>query len=232
MRYFTEYKIRTYLLITALALIEAVPAYSSTEGDLNKVVDGIQAKYEEIDSFHATFTQEATVKALDKVQTAEGEVWFKKPGMMRWNYYRPSKDEIVSDGQTMWYYTEQENQVIETPIRGVSDDQTTTTLLSGLGEINKLFNASFSEAENPDSKTNYLIDLTPKNTDEEYNKVTVAVNKDTMLVNTMYLYDPFGNLTTVKLKDIEIDKDVPGSLFKFAVPAGVEVIRPPAAVSQ
>ena len=53
-----------------------------------------------------------------------------------------------------------------------------------------------------------------------------------MLVDTMYLYDPFGNLTTVKLKDIKIDKEVPGSLFKFDVPAGVEVIKPPTAVTQ
>ncbi|MGH7791283.1 MAG: LolA family protein, partial [Thermodesulfobacteriota bacterium] len=73
---------------------------------------------------------------------------------------------------------------------------------------------------------NYLIDLTPKeNTDEEdYNKVTISVDK-TMLVKTIYLYDPFGNLTRVRLENIEINKGIPDSLFKFEVPKGAEIIK-------
>ncbi len=48
-----------------------------------------------------------------------------------------------------------------------------------------------------------------------------------MLVNTMYLYDPYGNLTTVNLTDISVDKGVPDSLFVFNAPDGVEVVKPP-----
>lgn len=52
-----------------------------------------------------------------------------------------------------------------------------------------------------------------------------------MMVNTLYLYDPFGNLTKVLLKNIEIDKGVSDSLFNFQVPSGVEVIKPPASAA-
>lgn len=222
-------KISLYILIAILLFF--AHGYSSRAVELESVVDGIQNKYEEITDFHADFTQEATVRALDKVQKAKGEVWFKKPGKMRWNYSTPEKDEIVSDGKTLWFYNVEEKQVIESPLAQVSETDTTTTLLSGLGNIKKLFDASFSETGKSDNNGNYMIDLKPKTGEEDYNKVTVAVDKNSMIVNTIYLYDPFGNLTKIMLRDIEIDKGVSDSLFSFVVPSGVEVVRPPTAVS-
>ena len=216
------------LLVVFLVLSNA---YTSMAEDIEVVVDKIQDKYEEITDFHAKFTQEAAVKALDKVQKSEGEVWFKKPGKMRWNYYTPEKDEIVSDGKTLWFYDVAEKQVIESPLAQVSDTQNTTSLLSGLGNIKEVFDASFAEGTELTSTQSYLVELKPKSGEEQYNKAVVAFDKETMVVNSIFLYDPFGNLTTISLNDIKIDKGVQDSLFSFSIPSGVEVIRPPSAVS-
>ncbi len=215
------------LVFALIFIISAAECFSAQNENLDSVVDKIQSKYEHIEDFHADFIQEANVKALNRVQKAEGEVWFKKPGMMRWNYYEPSKDEIVSDGQTMWFYNEEEKQVIQSPLSQVSDSGTTTTLLSGLGKIKELFKASFSNSKEFETNGNYFIDLQPKEDEEDFNKVTVSVDKASMIVNAMYLYDPYGNLTKVTLNNIQIDKGVSDTLFNFKVPDGVEVIKPP-----
>lgn len=215
-------KIFTLLLILFVSAVQA----SAQDNNLDSVVDGIQKKYEQINNFQALFTQTSEVKALNKTQNAEGEVWFKKPGKMRWNYNTPNKDQIVSDGKTLWFYDEDEEQVIETPLGQVSETQSTTTLLSGLGNIKKIFDASFAEPGNIDSNDGYLVDLVPKG-EEDYNKVTISVNKNDMMVNTIYLYDAFGNLTTVTLKDIKTDTKVADSLFNFITPEGTEVVKPP-----
>lgn len=219
-------KIKPVIFILAAAFIVFVPRAALADSGLDSVVDRVQKKYEQISDFHADFSQEAEVKALNKVQKAEGEVWFKKPGKMRWNYHTPAKDEIVSDGKTLWYYSQEENQVIESPLSKVSDTETTSTLLSGLGKIKELFDVSFAKTGSAETGS-YLLDLKPKTEEEGYNKVTIAVDKNTMLVNTMYLYDPYGNLTTVNLTDISVDEGVPDSLFVFNAPDGVEVIKPP-----
>lgn len=196
--------------------------------NLDTVLNHIQERYEKINDFSSKFTQEATVKALNKVQRAQGDVWFKKPGKMRWNYSRPTKDEIVSDGITIWFYNEEEKQVIESPLSEVIDTPTTTTLISGLGNLKNLFDARFSKNSPPKENNNtYLIDLLPKENSEEYSIVTVAVDKDSMLVNTIYIYDPFGNLTTVKLNDMQINNGVPDSLFTFKAPKGAEITKVP-----
>ncbi len=222
-------KILTYITIAILISFSSV--HSSVAEEIEAVVDKIQNKYEEITDFHAKFTQEAAVKALDKVQKSEGEVWFKKPGKMRWNYYTPEKDEIVSDGRTLWFYDVAEKQVIESPLAQVSDTQNTTSLLSGLGNIKEVFNASFADAAELSSNGNYMIELKPKSEEEQYNKAIVAFDQNTMVIKSIYLYDPFGNLTTISLTDIKIDNGVQDSLFSFTVPSGVEVVRPPSSVS-
>ena len=216
---------RKTVVLLLLIFLCSIHAYSE-EQDLDSVIDGVQKKYEQIDNFQAVFTQESEIKALNKTQLAEGEVWFKKPGKMRWNYNTPKKDQIVSDGKTLWFYDEEEQQVIETPLNQVSETQSTTTLLSGLGKIKKLFDASFAEPDNHSPNGEYMVDLVPKG-DEEYNKVTISVDKNDMMVNKIFLHDPLGNLTTVKLADIKTNNGVSDSLFEFKTPEGAEVVKPP-----
>lgn len=216
--------IRKISAIFLILLVLAVDTHA--EESLDTVLDGIQKKYERIDSFYALFAQESEIKALDKVQTAEGEVWFKKPGKMRWNYNTPNMDQIVSDGKTLWFYDQEEDQVIETPVNQVSNTESSTTLLSGLGNLKEIFNASFSTSEDISPNGGYLIDLVPKG-EEEYNKVTISVDKNDMMVNTIYLYDAFGNLTVMKLSDIKTNGKVEDTLFEFKVPSGAEVVKPP-----
>jgi len=223
--------LKKIILVILGLLFTSTAGYSVQNESIDAVVDKIQKKYEEIEDFHADFTQEATVKALNTVQKSDGEVWFKKPGKMRWNYYEPYKDQIVSDGRTLWFYNEEEKQVIESPLNQVSETESTSTLLSGLGKIKDLYKTSFTESEEFEADGSYLIDLRPKEEGEDYNKVTLAINKNTMMVNTLYLYDPFGNLTKVLLKNVEVDKGVSDSLFDFKAPSGVEIIKPPASAA-
>lgn len=205
----------------------ALSAAASTP-DIEKVVSRIQENYQKINSYHAEFTQEAEVKALDTVQKANGEVWFKKPGLMRWNYYKPHKDEIVSDGKSIWYYTEQENQVIQSSLAELSESDSSTTLLAGLGKIKELFKYRFPDNRSKDSDGNYLVELSPREKDvENFSKVTISVDNENYMVNTIYLYDPFGNVTKVMLNNFNINKNISDSKFRFEKPENAEIVKMP-----
>lgn len=215
-------------IFSILFLLSGITLVFAKTPDIELVVGKVQENYEKIDNYHADFTQEAEVKALDTVQKANGEVWFKKPGMMRWNYYTPNKDEIVSDGKSIWYYSQDENQVIEAPIANMSNSDSSTTLLSGLGNIKKLFNYKFSSASATDSSGNYLVELSPREEDiENFSKVTITVDKSSYMVNKIFLYDPFGNVTTINLKNLKINKKISNSTFDFKTPKGVEIVKVP-----
>ena len=219
-------RILTLVFVLALLLFDT-RLMATQDEDLDNLLNKIQAKYERINDFSSKFTQEATVKALNTVQRAQGDVWFKKPGKMRCNYSKPTKDEIVSNGITIWFYNDEEKQVIESSLSNAVDTATATTLISGLGNLKNLFDASFS-TNHPGKENNvYFIELSPKANSDEYSSVTIAVDKGSLMVNTIYLYDPFGNLTTVKLNDVRINNGVPDSLFIFKAPEGVETTKLP-----
>ncbi len=221
--------IRVIVGVFAILFLAVTPWTWGGEGDeLHRVISHVQKRYESTREFQASFEQASTVKALNRVQHAEGEVWFKKPGKMRWNYYKPSRDEIVSDGKKFWYYYRDDNQVVETSLDQVVDNPSTATFLQGLGNIGEEFKARFPDNGGRDKEGNYLIQLVPKdNSGDEVNKFTIVVDPKSWLVKMFYLYDPFGNVTTVTFKDIKINKGIADSLFTFRAPKGVEVIRAP-----
>jgi len=219
------------LLTLSLLLILSQFIYAEQSTKVDFIVDKLQKKYEGINDFHADFVQEAEVKALDKTQKAFGEVWFKKPGKMRWNYYSPTKDTIVSDGTNLWYYIEAENQVLKTNLKDLNNgDTSSTTLLSGLGKIKELFKVNLINNPAFQNDTGYLLELIPLdvNEDEIKNKIIINVNKSDSLVSTIFLFDPFGNQTKISLIKTKINKKISDKTFTFKTPKGAEVVKLPA----
>jgi len=223
--------LRKYILLTiTLILLFGQYAYSEQSTQVDFIVDKLQKKYEGINDFHADFVQEAEVRALNKTQKAFGEVWFKKPGKMRWNYYSPTKDTIVSNGNNLWYYIEQENQVLESNLKDLNGgDTSSTTLLSGLGKIKELFKVKLINDPALQSKNGYLLELIPIDVEEDEikNKILINVNKSDSLVNTIYLFDPFGNQTKVSLIKTQINQKIKDKTFEFKPPKGAEIVKLP-----
>src|SRR3990172_3639282 len=63
------------------------------------IVSRLQEKYKNVSTVVADFSQVST-DALNIKKISEGKVYFKKPGKMKWLYYIPVRDELVSDGKT------------------------------------------------------------------------------------------------------------------------------------
>src|SRR3989304_3722646 len=80
--------------------------------DLDAIISKVQKTYEGIQNIQADFVQLTTSSATKETQKADGLVYFKKPGMMKWEYKSPTKDIIVSDGRTIWAYQQDIGQVM------------------------------------------------------------------------------------------------------------------------
>ena len=61
-----------------------------------------------------------------------GRVAFEKPNRMRWDYDPPDKQTIVGDGQSLWLYQPDMNQVIKAPLGEAFQASTPLTFLSGV----------------------------------------------------------------------------------------------------
>src|SRR3989442_8333194 len=133
------------LLFACLALVtpSAVPAET-----LEDVVRDLEATYSRVMDLRAEFTQTAFNKSLNQTIPAQGTVYLKKGGKLRWENTEPTPQEIVSDGKKLWVYTPTLNQanVADTPeaLAGPA-----ASFLAGLGRLRTEFQARFLNPAQP-----------------------------------------------------------------------------------
>ena len=72
------------------------------------ILESIQKRYEEIESIEATFEQSSYLAALEVAETSRGRVSFLRPGMIRFDYDTPEKQNfLIRDNKFTHYQPEQ-----------------------------------------------------------------------------------------------------------------------------
>ena len=84
---------------------------STMKSRADEILAGIQSFYGQTADLKSDFIQTYTYKVYNRTQISKGRVFFKKPGMMRWDYAEPTPKVFVADGETLWVYEPNENQV-------------------------------------------------------------------------------------------------------------------------
>ena len=142
------------------------------------VLAEMQSRYEKTNDLEAGFLQEYIGKVMKKSQKGEGKVYFKKKGMMRWDYKIPNQ-KLISNGHTLWYYQPEENQVFVSDVAKVLRERTPLAFLAGEGEVSRDFNViNFSETVSQKEDT-FVLELAPKEPNAALSKLTLTVDKKT-----------------------------------------------------
>ncbi len=194
---------------------------------LNDIVTKVQHLYDTNSDFKADFVQESLVKSLGKKQVSEGEVFFKKPGKMRWNYQKPFKQEIVSDGKTLWSYRPEEKQVVVSPMSQAAQGKVPSTFLAGLGNLKLDFQIRW--AKEPSPQEPYFLELTPNEFQGSLEKLFLIIDRENYRILQARIQDLMGNTTQISFSKTQFNNRLPDSLFTFTPPRGVEVFQMPGA---
>jgi outer membrane lipoprotein carrier protein len=211
-------------------LVAAVPAASETMApagpppskELKQALDRLQKHYHDTNSFTANFTEEITTVGAP-TRKRSGTVSFRKPGRMLWDFQDPEKQTIVSDGETLYSYDPDLNQVVETPLKQALKSSSATSFLLGIGNINRDFKAAFPDPP----KTTGLVDLILDAKTGGY-KIEVGLDPKTYNLTTLTLTDQLGDVTKVDFSDIRDNVALPDSTFAFKAPAGADIVTAPA----
>ncbi|MBI5047686.1 MAG: outer membrane lipoprotein chaperone LolA [Deltaproteobacteria bacterium] len=204
-------------LLTAYCLLVT----NSYADELDTIVSKLQKTYEGIQDIQANFVQLTTSASIKQTQKAEGVVYFKKPGMMKWEYKSPNTDIIVSDGKTLWAYQQDIGQVM-TGNASSNETSISNNFLSGMGNLKKDFDIELSEQDS----ISYLLKLKSKTPQPNVQKLYIAVDKKTFFVVKTIVYDLIGNETKVIFENIQINQSISANIFKFKIPKGVKVVKP------
>jgi len=212
-----------WLVAAAAANAETIaPAGAPVSKDLKQVLDRLQRHYHATNSFTASFNEEIATVGAPK-RNRQGTVSFRKPGRMRWEFETPDKQTIVSDGETLYTYDPDLNQVVETPLRQALKSSSATSFLLGIGNINHDFKAAFAHPAAPTGLVDLILDAKTGGY-----KIEVGLAPESYNLMTLTLTDQLGDVTKIGFSDIHDNVELPDSMFVFKTPAGADVVTAPA----
>ncbi len=187
------------------------------------VVEGVQARFDETTDLRADVTQQVYLASLERTVTATGTVTFKRPGKMRWNLAGDEPQIIVADGETVWFYQPEDQQVLKAPLDSVFRSSTPVSFLTGVGRIADDFEATVrSGAANA-----IELVLSPKRDNGDVGRLELVVTPDSYEITEARITDPVGNVTRLLFSNRRRNTGVKDDEFDFEVPSGVDVVEAP-----
>lgn len=120
---------------------------------------------------------------------------------------------VFSDGTTIWNYMKDGNQVTISDIDDESSELMDPSSLFSIYE--KGFNSKFISEKKVGNKTLYQIDLFPDNTMQDISKISISIDKASMMIQSAILYGTDGNLYGIELKKLETNIEFNESDFMF-----------------
>lgn len=205
-------------------VLAAVPLVAAAQ-ELAQVVDALEATYGKMTDLRADFTQVAQNKSLGQDVKAEGTVYLKKGGRMRWEYKSPSPQQIVSDGTHLWVYTPELNQVNKGDAPKALSGPA-GSFLQGLGKVREEFAVRFlNPANKTDGSGRPVLDLTPKKPTPLLTRLVLTLDpKENYVVRRAVLYDQLQNTVTMSFNRVLVNPGVSDTLFTFTPPRGTAVV--------
>ena len=167
-------------------------------------------------TLEANFQQTLRTHEGEVLQQTEGKFYFNRPGKFRWNYKTPYEQVIVSDGQRIWIYDVDLEQVtVQEQSAGLPSSP-----MALLQDSSKL-HQSFKVSPLDEHDGVYRLRLKSKNGDSDFTEIVVGV--DSKGLRFMQLHDQFEQVTDIVFSEITTNTNLAKEIFEFIPPEGVDV---------
>ena len=215
--------VRTAVL--ALGMLGAGAALASS-------LDTLDAFLKSTKSGRSDFTQVVTspVKAGQTVarsKTSTGQFSFVRPTRFRFDYIKPFPQVIVADGQTLWLYDTDLEQVTarkQSQALGSTPAALVATAVD-VGSLQKEFNL---EAQ-ADADGLQWVQANPKNRESTIQSVRMGLRVEGAQVSLakLEILDAMGQRSVLSFDRFEVNPaNLGASQFNFVTPKGVSILRP------
>lgn len=211
-------KIKTFATMFAAAVF-AVGAASAG------ALDSLENFVKTAKSGRADFTQVVTSPGRDgqaaRSKTSTGKFEFSRPNRFRFDYKKPFEQTIVADGQTLWLYDVDLNQVTarkQSQILGA----TPAALIASSPDLNAL-KKDFKLEAIADNDGMQWVQATPKAKDGQLHSVKIGFRGNDL--GALDIHDSFGQRSVITFTKLEVNTGVATDAFQFKPPQGADVVR-------
>ena len=208
------------LVATLLIAISSISASANGLDSLEKFLKSTQ-------SGRAEFTQTVTSPAREgqapKVKNSSGNFEFARPNRFKFVYKKPFEQTLVADGQTLWMYDVDLNQVSSNKQANVLAS-TPAAIIASSGDLKSL-EQHFGLKSAPDADGISWVVATPKAKDGSLQSIRVGFKTTNGELASLDILDTFGQRSVLKFVKVEVNPALAADTFNFKPPAGSDVIK-------
>lgn len=188
-------------------------------------MEALEAFVKTAKSGRAEFTQVVSAPAREgqavRSKTSTGTFEFSRPSRFRFSYRKPFEQTIVADGQTLWLYDVDLNQVTQRAQAQVLGS-TPAALIAAAPDVRALQN-DFNLQAAPDKDGLQWVVATPRTKEGQLQSVRVGFKGADLSV--LEILDAFGQRSVITFSKMELNGAVAADAFKFVPPKGADVLK-------
>ncbi len=157
-----------------------------------------------------------------RTKNSRGVFEFQRPNRFRFQYTHPYEQTIVADGQTLWLFDVDLNQV--TARRQQDALANTPAGLIASAADAKALNQVFALVNAPQADGQQWVQATPKAKDGTLQQVRLGFRQGQLA--TLEMLDSFGQRSVIQFGPMNTQPAYKPGHFSFTPPAGADLIRP------
>jgi len=180
----------------------------------------LDAFAKDLRSVSAHFEQQAFDPKGGAGRTSRGDLALKAPRQFRWDTVAPYKQLIVADGEKVWIYDADLEQV-SVRAQGTEEAHSPLTVLTDLSQLDRDF-ATSEEGEHDG-----LTWLRLKSKDKDPQFAYADLGFDAGGLTRMRFEDTLGDRTEIRFSDWQRNPQLAADAFRFTPPKGVDVVGDP-----
>lgn len=181
-------------------------------------------------SLHTEFTQVVHAPPRDgqpaRARSSSGVFEFQRPNRFRFVYKKPFAQTIVADGQTLWLY-DIDLQQVSARKQSEALGSTPAGLIAGSADMRQL-QSEFDLRNAPDQDGLQWVVATPKAREGQVQSVRIGLlaQAGATQLRTLEILDALGQRSVLSFDKQEVNPRLAADAFAFVPPAGVPVLRP------
>jgi outer membrane lipoprotein carrier protein len=165
-----------------------------------------------------TQTQVRASKTAKAAPVSSGTFVFARPGKFIWTYQKPYEQTLQADGETLYIYDKDLNQVTTRKL-GNALGSSPAAILFGSNDLEKNF--TLADAGARDGLE--WLSATPKAKDTTFEQIGIGLKDG--VPQAMELKDNFGQTTVLKFSSFQRNPALGAQQFRFEAPKGAEVVN-------
>jgi outer membrane lipoprotein carrier protein len=194
-----------------LALAASAPAQAGAVAALREFL--AQTK-----TARGEFTQQVTRGQAAAAPPSSGSFFFERPGKFRWIYARPYEQVLVADGERLFLYDKDLNQVTVRKVAAALPASPASILFGGSD-----FERDFVVTEAGTRDGVEWLKAVPRVKDSQFERIEIGFRDGAPAA--MVLADSFGQVSRLAFSRFERNAKLDAQLFRFVPPAGADVLE-------